>query len=56
MDRSKLLATLSTATSHNDFLNKLKDVMFALSKSDTVFSTSDHWNDNEYDRYGITDL
>lgn len=32
-----------------------KDVMSALSESDSVSRTSDHLNDNE-DDYGITDL
>lgn len=56
MDQSKLLAILSAATSHNDFLNKLKDIMSSLSESDGVSSTSDHLNDNEDDCYGITYL
>lgn len=56
MDRSKLLATLSDATSHNEFLNKLKDVISALLESDSVSSTSDHLNDNEDICYGITNL
>lgn len=56
MDRSKLLVTLSAAISHNEYLNKLKDVISALSKSDSVSTISDHLDDNEDDCYGITNL
>lgn len=54
LDKSKLLASLSATSSHKEFLNRIKEVMTALSESDSASSTSE--NNNEDDCYGIIDL